>query len=282
MASNRKLIDINKLPPAREQLLAALSGPGRRSIFNALLEGPKVVKVLACELSLSQPAVSQHLKLMKEMGLAIENRDGRSHTYSLNPLALDWLSMQFSLLRDGVLGAIDEPYYNEPNYSEFDSVDKAMNAWSQICPGIDEFSSGLILRICMLAHRIKELSTAAIIRHGLTLIEFQILSTLGTFDPEKVPGVTTADIANRSLLSTETIDLYLPNLATQNLVVFTCLKTDNALTFWNISIAGRVILERIINAQKDNELEPLYKLEPEQRSRLANILRPLLQKLYKK
>lgn len=282
MTNPRKFTGISQLPPAREQLLAALSGPGRRAIFNTLLEGPKVVKVIACELSMSQPAVSQHLKLMKEMGLAIEKRDGRSHTYSLNPLALDWLSMQFGLLRDDALGAIEAPYPADPEGSEFDSVDKAMHAWSQLWPGIDEFSSGLILRICMLAHRIKELSTAAITRHGINLLEFQILSTLGTFDQVKTTTITTEDIARRSQIPTAIVDLYLPKLAAQQLLELTTDTTDHLLNKLMITVEGTRLLERILSAQKENELQPLYQLAPEQRSRLATILRPLLQKLYKK
>ncbi|MBR9909284.1 MAG: metalloregulator ArsR/SmtB family transcription factor [Gammaproteobacteria bacterium] len=282
MTKQLKSIDISQLPPAREQLLAALSGPGRRAIFNALLEGPKVVKVIACEVSMSQPAVSQHLKLMKDMGLAIEKRDGRSHTYALNPLALDWLSMQFGLLRDDALGRLEAATLNAASNSEFDSVDKAMRAWTQLWPGIDEFSSGLILRICMLAHRIKELSTAVIARHGLNLIEFQILTTLGTFEHAQAADITAAEVAKRSLLPAEIVDLYLPRLASQKLLEFTRAETDKLPSTLIITAAGKLLLERILYAQKENELQPLYQLAPEQRSRLATILRPLLQKLYNK
>lgn len=134
----------------------------------------------------------------------------------------------------------------------------------------------------MLAQRVKELSTVAIKRDGLNLIEFQILSTLGTFSKRKNPDITIADIAKRSLLPPEIVELYLPKLTTQNLLKFTPTEAADTLTTVNITAEGMVLLERILTAQQENELEPLYKLEPEQRSRLATILRPLLHKLYNK
>ncbi|HLS98354.1 MAG TPA: metalloregulator ArsR/SmtB family transcription factor, partial [Porticoccaceae bacterium] len=83
-----------------QRLLGALADATRRSIFNLLLKQPQPVKVLAADLPISQPAVSQHLKTMLEAGLVTKTPQGRYHIYSVNPAALDWLSVQFGALRE--------------------------------------------------------------------------------------------------------------------------------------------------------------------------------------
>jgi DNA-binding transcriptional ArsR family regulator len=64
---------------------AALADPTRRAIFERLAEGPQAVGELACGLPVSRPAVSQHLKALKEAGLVIDRREGNRSIYQLNP-----------------------------------------------------------------------------------------------------------------------------------------------------------------------------------------------------
>ena len=56
--------------------LMALADPTRRKIFERLRRGPSPVGVLAEGLPVSRPAVSQHLKVLKEAGLVSESQDG--------------------------------------------------------------------------------------------------------------------------------------------------------------------------------------------------------------
>jgi DNA-binding transcriptional ArsR family regulator len=65
--------------------LTALSDPTRRSILELLADHPTAVGELAGMLPVSRPAVSQHLKLLKEAGLVFEERDGARRIYQLNP-----------------------------------------------------------------------------------------------------------------------------------------------------------------------------------------------------
>jgi DNA-binding transcriptional ArsR family regulator len=65
--------------------LTALSDPTRRSILEHLANHPSAVGELAEMLPVSRPAVSQHLKLLKEAGLVFEERDGARRVYQLNP-----------------------------------------------------------------------------------------------------------------------------------------------------------------------------------------------------
>jgi DNA-binding transcriptional ArsR family regulator len=64
--------------------LDALGDPTRRSIFERLGEGPRAVGELARELPVSRPAVSQHLKVLKEAGLVSGERHGTRRIYRVD------------------------------------------------------------------------------------------------------------------------------------------------------------------------------------------------------
>ncbi len=78
--------------------LAALSDPTRRAIFERLARSPAPVGRIAEGLPVSRPAVSQHLKVLKEAGLVSETADGARRIYRLDPRGLgalrDWLDAQ--------------------------------------------------------------------------------------------------------------------------------------------------------------------------------------------
>src|SRR5216117_55620 len=64
---------------------AALADPTRRTIFERLIEHPRAVGELARELPVSRPAVSQHLKVLKDAGLVIDRPAGNRRIYQLDP-----------------------------------------------------------------------------------------------------------------------------------------------------------------------------------------------------
>jgi DNA-binding transcriptional ArsR family regulator len=63
----------------------ALGDPTRRGIFERLAQGGRPVGELARELPVSRPAVSQHLKVLKDAGLVIDRRAGSRRIYQLDP-----------------------------------------------------------------------------------------------------------------------------------------------------------------------------------------------------
>jgi DNA-binding transcriptional ArsR family regulator len=67
---------------------AALADPTRRSIFELLVERPCAVSDLAGVLPVSRPAVSQHLKVLKDAGLVIDARAGKQNVYRVDPNGL--------------------------------------------------------------------------------------------------------------------------------------------------------------------------------------------------
>ncbi|HZU60546.1 MAG TPA: metalloregulator ArsR/SmtB family transcription factor [Solirubrobacteraceae bacterium] len=65
--------------------LTALGDPTRRAIFERLADGPSAVGELARDLPVSRPAVSQHLKVLKEAGLVLDRPDGNRRIYQVDP-----------------------------------------------------------------------------------------------------------------------------------------------------------------------------------------------------
>ena len=65
--------------------LGALGDPTRRAIFEQLADSPRAVGELARDLPVSRPAVSQHLKVLKDAGLVIDRRAGNRRIYQLDP-----------------------------------------------------------------------------------------------------------------------------------------------------------------------------------------------------
>jgi DNA-binding transcriptional ArsR family regulator len=66
----------------------ALGDPTRQAIFERLADRPCAVTDLASELPVSRPAVSQHLKVLKDAGLVFDRRAGKHRIYQLDPNGL--------------------------------------------------------------------------------------------------------------------------------------------------------------------------------------------------
>jgi DNA-binding transcriptional ArsR family regulator len=70
---------------AYAQALHALGDPTRRSVLEQLREGPRAVGEIAARLPVSRPAVSQHLRVLKEAGLVTERQNGTRRLYRVDP-----------------------------------------------------------------------------------------------------------------------------------------------------------------------------------------------------
>jgi DNA-binding transcriptional ArsR family regulator len=73
---------------AYDNALAALADPTRRRIFERLKSGPQAVGAIARRMPVSRPAVSQHLKVLKEAGLVADRPDGTRRVYYIDPHGL--------------------------------------------------------------------------------------------------------------------------------------------------------------------------------------------------
>ena len=78
-----------------DQQLDALGDPTRRAILERLLNGPRPVGELAREFTVSRPAISQHLRVLKNARLVVDRPEGNRRIYELNPAGVDALRNYF-------------------------------------------------------------------------------------------------------------------------------------------------------------------------------------------
>ena len=99
--------------------LAALADPTRRAIFERLATRPSAVGVLARGLPVSRPAVSQHLRVLKEAGLVTEAVAGTRRIYRIDPRGIaamrEWLEALWSAALDAFKDLADAETEEDPS-----------------------------------------------------------------------------------------------------------------------------------------------------------------------
>jgi DNA-binding transcriptional ArsR family regulator len=88
--------------------LATLADPTRRAIFERLAAKPHSVGELAHGLPVTRPAVSQHLKVLKEVGLVTDAAQGTRRVYRIDPHGLGEIRKWFDQFWDRQLDAFAE------------------------------------------------------------------------------------------------------------------------------------------------------------------------------
>jgi DNA-binding transcriptional ArsR family regulator len=85
--------------------LEALGDPTRRAIFERLVRQPRSVRDLADALPVSRPAVSQHLKVLKQSGLVVDRAQGTRRIYRVNPTGVAAMREYLDEMWDAALAA---------------------------------------------------------------------------------------------------------------------------------------------------------------------------------
>jgi DNA-binding transcriptional ArsR family regulator len=93
---------------------ATLGDGTRRAILERLAERPRAVGELADELPVSRPAVSQHLKVLKDNGLVDEETVGTRHIYRLNPAGVSALRDQIDTFWNRALAGYETTIDHTP------------------------------------------------------------------------------------------------------------------------------------------------------------------------
>ena len=89
----------------QDAALLALGDPTRLAIVERLVERPRAVVELARELPVSRPAVSQHLRILKDVGLVTDERAGNRRIYRVDPAALAALRGQIDRFWEKAMAA---------------------------------------------------------------------------------------------------------------------------------------------------------------------------------
>jgi DNA-binding transcriptional ArsR family regulator/uncharacterized protein YndB with AHSA1/START domain len=92
----------------------ALGDPTRRAIFERLADRPRAVGELALELPISRPAVSQHLKVLKDAGLVVDRPAGNRRIYQLDPDGIGALRADLDKFWNSALAAYKEAVEQRP------------------------------------------------------------------------------------------------------------------------------------------------------------------------
>jgi DNA-binding transcriptional ArsR family regulator len=90
---------------AYQNALVALADPTRRSVFERLRSGSRSVGQIAHGLPVSRPAVSQHLRVLKEAGLVTDRAEGTRRVYSIDPHGLAAVRRYFDQFWEDALDA---------------------------------------------------------------------------------------------------------------------------------------------------------------------------------
>jgi DNA-binding transcriptional ArsR family regulator len=103
---------------AYETALAALADPTRRRVFETLRTGPRSVGSIAQNLPVSRPAVSQHLKVLKEAGLVADRPEGTRRVYYLDPKGLAAIRRWLDQFWDEAMSAFQAEVERQTNTDE--------------------------------------------------------------------------------------------------------------------------------------------------------------------
>ena len=99
-----------------DHTFAALADPTRRAILARLAQGEATVNELAEPFEMSQPAISQHLKVLEDAGLVVRRVEGTKRPRRLSKAGLDAMDQWLAMLRKAL----------EKNYERLDEVLAAM------------------------------------------------------------------------------------------------------------------------------------------------------------
>ncbi|GAW49898.1 ArsR family transcriptional regulator [Nocardioides sp. PD653] len=89
-------------------MLTALGDPTRQAILDRLSDGPRAVGQLAADLPVSRPAVSQHLKVLKDAGLVLDEQIGTRRLYRVDPAGLEELRRHLDAFWQRSLAAFEQ------------------------------------------------------------------------------------------------------------------------------------------------------------------------------
>src|SRR5882672_4489494 len=105
---------------AYETALAALADPTRRQVFERLKSGPQAVGAIARGMPVSRPAVSQHLRVLKEAGLVTDRPEGTRRVYHIDPQGLGALRAWLDQFWDQALLAFQAEVERSANEAKKD------------------------------------------------------------------------------------------------------------------------------------------------------------------
>jgi DNA-binding transcriptional ArsR family regulator len=97
--------------------MAALGDPTRRAIFERIAERPGAVGAIARDMPVTRPAVSQHLKVLKNAGLVTDRAEGTRRIYRLDPTGVAALRGYFDHFWNQALAGFKDAVEQDEEHS---------------------------------------------------------------------------------------------------------------------------------------------------------------------
>lgn len=267
-----------KSPSNEPQRSWPLADATRRKIIDCLLIDSMPVSAIADGLSISRPAVTQHLKILKEAGLVRAERNGRISIYSVDRGALIALALQSSELFD------QKPRQNGSaaylaTHANRDRIDVIMDQWSMPWPQSDRVIVGILLRFHLISRTINKLAARAAAHCQLKHGEVLLIAALDQLGPPHQSTLT--EISKTMLLSMAGMAKQVVLAEKKGLIVRRPNAQDGRSDLLCLTEEGRKVLYEVLDRERSVEFASLFQVPEQDRLLLAQMSRDQLNTLRK-
>lgn len=218
------------------KVFTALSDPTRRSIFEHIYQSPATATELRLMHKISQPAISQHMKILREAGLVGERRDSRQRVYHAAPGALDPLHTYLA-------GHDSGQHTPLPDDLPADDIANAAQRWAQEWPGQNANVYAITMRLLQLGRQAERSLRETADRKGLLGNELLVLDAL-TLSEGK--GLTPSQLQRRLGVSKSAITKILDRLENMGLARRHAQTLDRRVSLVKLTHKARDTLESIL------------------------------------
>lgn len=221
-------------------ILSALGDPTRRAMLERLTVGPARARELQELLSLSQPAISQHLKVLREAGLIEVNEQERPRHYYCVPGTLKPLQTYLQeLTSTGQSGAPTSPW--EPPTP--DTITVASQRWAEAWPGQNAYVYAITMRLLQLGRNAERALRETAERRGLQANELLLLDALTLSEKQ---ALTPSQLQKRLGITKGGITKILDRLEGLGLIQRLAGESDRRVSLISLTQKARKMLETIL------------------------------------
>lgn len=245
-----------------DKKLRALADGSRRAVYDRIRQTPAYTATLVAELSLSQPAVSQHLKVLLEAGLVSQVVDGRRTLYSACEGALCELR--------NYLAEPEAPLETVSTGGASDAIALAARRWADTWPGQDPHVYAVTQRLLMMGRYVERALKETAERHGLQGSELLLLDALN-LTPED--SLTPSQLQSRLGLSKGAVTKLMSHLESLGLLQRTGSQEDRRISHVALTSKAHETLANILNHHEYGADHAAAKrMPPERLAKLSQLL----------
>ena len=225
---------------AYDETLRALADPSRRALYESLVRVPAHTAALAEESRLSQPAVSQHLKVLLEAGLVSQQRDGRRTLYAARPGAVDDLMSYLG----GLAAAPASAERGLPHTLEADAIALAALRWAREWPGQDPNVYAVTQRLLLMGRHVERALKETAERHGLQGSELLLLDAINLTSGH---SLTPSQLQMRLGLTKGAVTKLMNNLERLGLICRSASQQDRRISHVALTPKAQGMLKTILD-----------------------------------